>query len=123
MTRRLGHRCIALIAAYALALNVLLAPLAMAASAMASVWPDICGSAEHPQSRAGDKQPMGHQSCPMGACSLAGCGALVASDGVRRVEAAFSAGRGKHIEMPRWRDRAVRPHSSTPHLARAPPAA
>jgi hypothetical protein len=123
MAHRLGRRFIALVAADALSLNALLAPFAVPASAGVTAWAYICNSADHSQSPSGDKLPVEHQSCPMGNCSLAGCGPLVALGDVRQVESLFIPGPGKPFSLLRWQVGAPLRHSSSPHLARAPPAA
>jgi hypothetical protein len=123
MAYRPGCRAIALVAAYTLALNALLTPLAMAAPITAAAWADICNSTSYSQSPSGDKLPTGHQSCPAGACSLAGCSAAVASGDVGQVASLFLPGATNDISLPRRQDSAILPHVITPHLARAPPAA
>jgi hypothetical protein len=120
MAHRLGRRFIALVAAYALALNALLAPFAMPASAAATAWAVICTAVDH--SPSGDKLPIGHRACPMGTCSLAGCGALVAFGGVGQIETLLVPGPGRPFPILRWHVGALLPHAWSPHLARAPPA-
>jgi hypothetical protein len=120
----LGRRLTALIAAYTLALNALLAPFAVPPLAAATAWV-ICSSADHAQRPIDDKRPIDHQPvCPLGgACSALCCGAIGSLGAMGGHEALLSPGAGRRIDVRRWNDATIAPDTFRPQLARAPPAA
>jgi hypothetical protein len=124
MNNRLGRRVVALIAAYALALNALLAPAAITALAAATPWADIC-SADRSQPPGGDKPPAQHGVlCPLaGACSAPGCGGLAGANDDRDGALSHAALSDRLVFLARRNDRAAVPRDFDRQFARAPPAA
>jgi hypothetical protein len=125
MACRLGRRFIALIAAYAFALNALLAPIAMTALAASTPWTDICSSTDSSRFPAGDKLPIQHGAlCPLsGTCSVPGCGAIAPANESRDGATLGLPGVEPLIYPARWNDRVAVPHDFSRQFARAPPAA
>jgi hypothetical protein len=120
--RRVTRSIIAVIAAYAIALQALLTGGAIVAHAAAAVQAsDICAADSHTDNSAGD--PIGHQTdCPCGAaCTMAACDALLGlidGAGITVIRAAVP---GVKLE-PNIRSRlALTEAAGRSNLPRAPP--